>query len=129
MKRLRFVPVLLSVVLVATGVTTVQARTERPATFVDQAGAGTTLKVTVVLSRFAGEKKTLSLPFVLMVVAGDERPTTVQMSSAVLWGRSDTVRRTARRWAVTCRPCRRSSAPLSTDVSLDISGDTNSMLV
>jgi hypothetical protein len=75
---------LLSVVLAAAAVATVQARPERAAAAVDQAGtAGTTLKVTVVLSRFAGEKKTLSLPFVLMVVAGDERPTTVQMSSDV----------------------------------------------
>ena len=32
------------------------------------------------------------------------------MSSAVLCGRSDTARRTARRWAETCIPCRRRSA-------------------
>ena len=84
MTRLRVVAVLLSAILIATGVAPIQARNERPAASVDQAGAaGTTLKVTVVLSRFAGEKKTLSLPFVLMVVAGDERPTTVQMSSEV----------------------------------------------
>ena len=85
MKSLRFgVATVLSVVLAVIGVATVQARSERPMAAVDQAGtAGTTLKVTVVLSRFSGEKKTLSLPFVLMVVAGDERPTTVQMSSEV----------------------------------------------
>ena len=46
-------------------------------------GTPTVLKVTVTLSRFTGEKKTSSLPFVLMLVAGDERSTTVQMSSSV----------------------------------------------
>jgi hypothetical protein len=51
-------------------------------------GAGTqvgpiVLKMTVTLSRYTGEKKTSSLPFVLMLVSGDERPTTVQMSSQV----------------------------------------------
>jgi hypothetical protein len=84
-KSLRFgVATFLSVVLALIGVATVQARPERPAASVDQAGtAGTTLKVTVVLSRFSGEKKILSLPFVLMIVAGDDRPTSVQMSSEV----------------------------------------------
>lgn len=43
----------------------------------------TVLKMTVTLSRYTGEKKTSSLPFVLMLVSGDERPTTVQMSSQV----------------------------------------------
>ena len=85
MKSLRFgVATFLSVVLAVIGVTTVQARPERSLVSVDQVGqAGTTLKVTVVLSRFSGEKKTLSLPFVLMVVAGDQSSTTVNMQSEV----------------------------------------------
>src|SRR5438876_4516015 len=41
--------------------------------------------------------------------------TAVSMSAAVLCGRSDTARRTARRWAVTCTPCRRRRAAWSTD--------------
>ena len=54
--------------------------------------------------------------------------TTLEMSSAVLCGRSDTARSTARRWAVTCRPCRRSSASLSTDSSLGTPGSLTSIL-
>src|SRR5258705_7484554 len=46
--------------------------------------------------------------------------TTLSMSSAVLWGRSDIARSTASRWAVTCKPCRRRRTASSTDDSMDI---------
>lgn len=85
MKSLRVgIATLLSVVMAAAAATSVQAVSDGRSIAADQSvPVGTTLKVTVVLSRFSGEKKTLSLPFVLMVVAGDERQTTVNMQSEV----------------------------------------------
>src|SRR3954471_7681288 len=45
--------------------------------------------------------------------------TTAATSAAVLCDPSLTARRTARRWAVTCTPCRRSCAAVSRDASTD----------
>lgn len=48
-----------------------------------QAAAPVPLKVTVAISRFEGEKKTASLPFVLWVNTGDSGSGTIQMGSEV----------------------------------------------
>lgn len=48
-----------------------------------QTAAPVPLKVTVTISRFEGEKKTASLPFVLWVNTGDSGSGTIQMGSDV----------------------------------------------
>jgi hypothetical protein len=88
-KRLRFVAVLLLACGIAdAGPAPLQAlgTSQQPA----QAAPAvtTTLKLTVVISRFNGDKKVSSLPFVLMVIPGPDRdhsgdPMMLQMGSDV----------------------------------------------
>ncbi len=83
----RFYCVMAVVLSLAIGMPAVAAAQAKPAEQIVSAEhvttAPVTLKVTVVVSRYAGEKKIANLPFVLMVIAGDRDPTTVQMSSQV----------------------------------------------
>lgn len=82
MKRLRFIgAALISVVIALPAVAAAQAKPAERTVSAEQTTPPVTLKVTVVLSRYAGEKKIANLPFVLMVIAGDTSPTTVQTGS------------------------------------------------
>ena len=67
--------VMLMTALVLSGAGQVQAQS--------QGTSPVPLKVTVAISRFEGEKKTASLPFVLWVNTGDSGSGTIQMGSEV----------------------------------------------
>jgi len=79
-KRLTVIIALLLYATVAAPATPVSAQTPAPASAAQSPMA--TLKLTVVISRFSGEKKIGNLPFVLLLTPTDSG-TTVQMSSSV----------------------------------------------
>ena len=85
MKRLTVIIALLICVIIAGPATPVSAQTPTPtnANQGPQAQGGIPmLKITVVISRFSGEKKIGSLPFVLLLMPTEDS-TNVQMSSNV----------------------------------------------
>jgi hypothetical protein len=80
-RRFAVIALMVSAVFaISAGVRAQAQATAKPASVDTTQGPAVTLKVTVVLSKFLGEKKTASLPFVLMVLPG-ESETSVQMSS------------------------------------------------
>ena len=90
MKSLRIVSVALVMAMVAASAPMSRLQAAgRIEDGVQSPQAAVTLKVTVVISRFEGEKKTSSLPFVLMVVPSmspegrDGEPTSLQMGADV----------------------------------------------
>lgn len=79
MKRLTIIAILLALTIAVPARVT-SAQTPAPAG--GSQGPVATLKLTVVISRFSGEKKIGNLPFVLLLTPAEDR-TTVQMSSSV----------------------------------------------
>ena len=86
MKRLTVITALLICATIAAPATPVSAQAPSPVGGPPQSqqpqGPVSTLKLTVVISRFSGEKKIGNLPFVLLLTPTNDR-TTVQMSSSV----------------------------------------------
>jgi hypothetical protein len=74
---------LLTVALLLFGIAGVRAQESQPAPQAPSRPAFVPLKVTLVFSRFQGEKKITSVPFVFFVTANDKDPTSLRMGTRI----------------------------------------------